>query len=310
MGHLVDGKWDTGWYKPDTSGAFKRPETKFRAKELEIEPGRYHLYASYACPWAHRILIMRSLLGLEEAIGVTIVASKMGDDGWIFEGEDGEADPLHGAKFLRDVYTRAESKYTGRVTVPVLWDETKGTIANNESRELMRLFDTQLAPMGTTGVRLVTAENMAAVDAMIDANYESFNNGVYRAGFATSQEAYEKACRDVFATLERCEGILATQRYLCGSELTEADIAFFTTCLRFDVVYYAHFKCNVKRLQDFPNVQGFLKDLYQRPEIKRTCRLDHIKTHYYWSQVTVNPTRIVPLGPELDLDSPHGRDRF
>lgn len=310
MGQLVDGKWHTGWYAPDKGGAFQRPATVFREKELAPEAGRYHLYASYACPWAHRILIMRALLGLEEAIGVTIVASRMGDDGWTFDGVDGEADPLHGAAFLRDVYTRANPQYTGRVTVPVLWDKKRNTIVNNESRELMRLFDTQLTPLAKTPVRLVTPENMAAVDAMIDANYESFNNGVYRAGFSSSQEAYEKACRDVFGALERCEAILASQRYLCGSELTEADIAFFTTCLRFDLVYYAHFKCNIRRLQDHPNVWGFLRDLYQRPAIKKTCELDHIKTHYYWSQTTVNPTRIVPLGPSIDLESPHDRDRF
>ena len=310
MGQLVDGKWHTGWYAPSKEGAFERPATVFREKELKAVAGRYHLYASYACPWAHRILIMRSLLGLEDAVGVTIVAAKMGDDGWTFDGEDGDPDVLHGAAFLRDVYTRANPDYTGRVTVPVLWDTERDTIVNNESRELMRLFDTQLAPLGKSAVRLVTSGNIAAVDAMIDANYEAFNNGVYRAGFAASQEAYELACKDVFATLARCESILAGQRYLCGAELTEADIAFFTTCLRFDLVYYAHFKCNIRRLQDHPNVWGFLKDLYQRPEIQKTCRLDHIKTHYYWSQTTVSPTRIVPLGPWVDLESPHDRARF
>ncbi|MDF2697077.1 MAG: Glutathione S-transferase, omega, partial [Labilithrix sp.] len=213
-------------------------------------------------------------------------------------------------RFLRDLYRRAASHYTGRVTVPVLWDKKTNTIVNNESRELMRMLDTVFDGIAQNPTSLAPPELRSKIDETLDAIYEPYNNGVYRAGFATEQGAYEEACRDVFATLDRYEEILGRQRYLCGNVLTEADVAFFTTSIRFDVVYYSHFKCNVRRLADYPNVWGFVRDLYQMPAVKRTCRLDHIKVHYYWSQTTVNPYRIVPLGPTIDYDAPHDRARF
>lgn len=313
MGQLVDGEWKVGWYDPDERGAFQRPKARFRssigAPPLSVEPGRYHLYASYACPWAHRTLITRALRGLEHAIDVTIVDSKMGDDGWTFGG-DGDADPLFGAELLRDIYLRAAPRYTGRVTVPVLWDKVTKTIVNNESREIMRMLDTVFDGLAKNPASLVPRALETRIDAMLDEIYEPYNNGVYRAGFATEQGAYEEACKDVFATLDRCERILAKQRFLVGDVLTEADVAFFTTSLRFDLVYYGHFKCNIRRLADYPNVWGFVRDLYQRPEVKRTCQLDHIKGHYYWSQTSVNPRRIVPIGPTIDYDAPHDRARL
>lgn len=312
MGQLVDGTWKVCWYSPDEHGAFQRPAAQFRdvvgRDGLEAEPGRYHLYASYACPWAHRALITRSLRGLDDIVGVTIVDPKMGDDGWEFGG-DGERDPIEGARYLRDIYLRAEPRYSGRVTVPVLWDRKRSTIVNNESREVMRMLDTAFDAYAKTET-LVPPAMRTAIDATLDDIYRPYNNGVYRAGFATKQAAYEEACREVFATLDRYEEILGRQRFLCGDRLTEADVAFFTTSLRFDLVYYSHFKLNVRRLQDYPNVWGFVRDVYQMPEVRRTCRLDHIKTHYYWSQTTVNPHRIVPLGPTLALDEKHDRGRF
>ncbi|HVH45480.1 MAG TPA: glutathione S-transferase family protein [Labilithrix sp.] len=313
MGQLVDGVWRTGWYDPDDRGAFNRPKAQFRGAigkdDFAPEPGRYHLYASYACPWAHRVLITRVVRGLEGVIGLTIVDPKMGDEGWSFGGE-GERDPLFDAKLLQDIYLRAAPRYTGRVTVPVLWDKKKNTIVSNESRDVMRMIDTAFDGLAKPGSSLVPSALRPKIDATLDDIYEPYNNGVYRAGFATKQQAYEGACRDVFATLDRYEEILGRQRFLCGDVFTEADVAMFTTSLRFDLVYYSHFKCNVRRLQDYPNIWGFLRDVYQMPAVKQTCRLDHIKVHYYWSQTTVNPHRIVPLGPTLDLDAPHDRARL
>jgi len=309
MGQLVDGVWKVGALGAGTRGAFERPKTTFRSTEVVAEPGRYHLYAAYACPWAQRTLILRALRGLDEAIGVTIVDWRMGDDGWAFGG-DGEPDPLFGAQFLRDVYVRADARFSGRVTVPVLWDTKAGTIVNNESREIMRVLDTGFDSIAKSPISLAPPSLVAEIDATLDAIYEPYNNGVYRAGFATTQDAYEKACREVFATLDRVEELLSRQRYLCGPALTEADVAFFTTSLRFDLVYYSHFKCNVRRLADYPNVWGLVRELYQMPAIRETCRLDHIKQHYYWSQNNVNPHRLIPLGPTIDYDAPHDRQRF
>lgn len=307
MGRLVDGVWQSGWAKPAT-GAFERTPAKFRERTLAPEAGRYHLYVSYACPWAHRTLIVRALRGLEDAVGVTVVDPKMGLDGWAFRESD--PDPLFDAPFLRDVYLRASPTFTGNVTVPVLWDATRATIVNNESREIMRLFDTDLEPLAKNPSSLAPPELRARIDETLDAIYTPINNGVYRAGFATTQHAYDDACTKLFEALDHWEHVLATQRYLCGAVLTEADVAMFTTCLRFDLVYYAHFKCNVRRIQDYPNLWGFVRDLWQTPAIQRTCNLDHIKTHYYWSQDNVNPTRIIPRGPTLPLDTPHPRARL
>jgi putative glutathione S-transferase len=300
MGQLVDGVWRTGWYEPDAKGGFQRPAARFRNRDVLAEPGRYHLYVSYACPWAHRTLITRALRGLEAAVSVTIVEPKMPDEGWAFGADP---DPIGGAKLLQDVYLRADARYTGRVTVPVLWDKQAGSIVNNESREVMRMLDT--SPLAT-GETLLPPDLVTEIDRVLDAIYAPINNGVYRCGFAGSQEAYDQAVRTLFDALYEWERVLGRQPFLCGERMTEADIAMFTTLLRFDLVYYAHFKTNERRLRDLPNLWRFTRAMYQHPAIKMTCRLDHIKVHYYWSQPTVNPTRIVPIGPDLepDLNSP------
>ncbi len=306
MGQLVDGVWHKGWYDPDSRGAFQRPKTRYRewvradgSTSFKPEPGRYHLYVSWACPWAHRTLITRALRGLDDVISITAVDPKMSDEGWSFSGD--EPDPLFGSKYLRDIYLRAKSDYTGRVTVPVLWDKQRNTIVNNESREVMRMLDREFGALATENVSYAPDELIDAIDAMLDEIYQPLNNGVYRAGFATTQEAYDEACTEVFTELDRLEALLGTQPFLCGDTMTEADIALFTTLLRFDLVYYSHFKCNIRRIADYRNLTRFLKTLYAIPEIKKTCRADHIKVHYYWSQTTVNPYRIVPLGPHVDL---------
>jgi putative glutathione S-transferase len=305
MGELVDGVWHAGSLVRDKPGAFQRAPTKFHGRITpRAEAGRYHLYVSYACPWAHRTLMVRALRGLEQIIGVTVVDAKMAEDGWAFSKD--EPDPLGPSQFLRDVYVRADATYTGRVTVPVLWDRHTAAIVNNESREIMRMIDTELEG----GPTLAPPALLADIDHVLDAIYTPINNGVYRAGFATTQEAYEQACTEVFDALDHWDGVLAKQRYLCGSVLTEADIALFSTLIRFDTAYYSHFKCNIRRIQDYPNLWGYVRDIYQIPEIKKTCRLDQIKLHYFWSHPHINPTRIVPLGPTIDLEGKHDRARF
>lgn len=314
MGSLVDGKWIPGWGSPSDKGTFNRPKTTFRERTIEPVPGRYHLYVSYACPWAHRTLITRALRGLEDAISVTVVDPHMGTDGWPFRASD--PDPIGAGKtaqersrFLRDVYLRADPHYTGRVTVPVLWDRERNTIVNNESREVMRMLDVDFAPAAqaplveTLAPRALQAEIEAALDLM----YDPINNGVYRAGFATSQSAYESAVNELFEALAHWDQRLSSRNYVCGDVMTEADIALFTTCLRFDLVYYSHFKCNLKRLRDHAGLWRFTRRMYAQPAIRKTCVLDEIKTHYYWSQENVNPTRIVPVGPsdyEAELSKP------
>jgi glutathionyl-hydroquinone reductase len=296
MGQLVDGVWRTGWYEPDAKGAFQRPAAQFRERDVKPEPGRYHLYVSYACPWAHRTLITRALRALESAISVTVLDPKMGDDGWVFGADP---DPIGGATLLQHVYLRADPKYTGRVTVPVLWDKQTNTIVNNESREVMRILDVDFDPIAG-GECLAPAALRPEVDRVLDAIYAPINNGVYRCGFAGTQAAYDAAVRTLFEALEEWEQVLGTRPYLCGAQMTEADIAMFTTLLRFDLVYYSHFKTNAKRLRDLPNLWRFTRRMYNHPAIRPTCHLDHIKVHYYWSQPTVNPTRIVPIGPDLE----------
>ena len=267
--------------------------------------GRYHLYVSYACPWAHRTLITRALRGLEGTIPVTILSPRLGDDGWAFSEED--PDPVANVPFLRDVYLRAKPGMTGKVTVPVLYDRQTDTIVSNESREIMRMLDSEFDVFAEHGKSLAPPSLREHVDNVLTELYEPINNGVYRAGFASNQEAYDEAVTQLFAALDHWDAVLSTQRFLTGDDLTEADIALFTTLLRFDLVYYAHFKCNVRRIADYPHLQGFLRDLYQMKLIYGTCRLDHIKEHYCWSQNNVNPSRIVPQGPTLDLDVPHER---
>ncbi len=307
MGRLVDGQWRQDWYESDDAGQFHRPPTRFRDRvedrpgaRFTPEAGRYHLHVSYACPWAHRTLVGRQVLGLQDAISVSVVDPKMGDEGWVYP--DGRK--------LQDVYRAAKADYTGRVTVPVLWDRTEETIVNNESREILRMLDTAFAGLAEAPVTLLPEGLEETVDGILDAIYEPINNGVYRTGFATSQAAYETACGELFDALDHWEEVLAGQRYLAGEVLTEADVCMYTTLVRFNLVYHGHFKCNVRRIQDYPQLWGYLKDLHQTPGFAEVTNLEHIKTHYYWSQPTVNPTRIVPVGPTVPLDAPHDRDRL
>lgn len=317
MGRLVDGRWTTQWYTPDAEGRFVRGETQFRdrvtadgSSGLPAEAGRYHLYVSLACPWAHRTLIVRKLLGLEGAISISVVHPFMGDDGWTFEEGPGTLpDTEIGARFLRDVYVAARPDYTGRVTVPVLWDRRRRTIVNNESREIIGMLATGFAALSSTRHSLYPDPLRAAIDETITAIYGPVNNGVYRAGFATTQRAYDEAVTELFAELDRLDAVLAGRRYLCGGAPTLADVCLFTTLLRFDPVYHGHFKCNLRRIVDYPHLGPYVRDLYQIPGVAETCDLDHIKQHYYRSHPTINPTRIVPRGPLLDLAAPHGRDR-
>ena len=316
MGLLVEGTWKDEWYEADEDGRFVRPQTRFRSwvradgsTPFAPEVGRYHLYVSLACPWAHRTLIMRALRGLEQAITVTVVDPKMGDNGWEIPGEGDGVDPIHGARFLHEVYTAARADYTGRVTVPVLWDRKEGTIVSNESRDILRMLDVEFTPIATRPVRYWSSALHDRIEETMDAIYEPINNGVYRAGFATSQQAYEEAFSELFDALDHWDEVLGRQRYLCGDQLTEADWCLFTTLVRFDPVYVGHFKCNLRRIADYPHLSGYLRELYQVPGVAATVNLEHIRTHYYWSHPMINPTRIVPVGPALDLDAPHGRER-
>ncbi len=318
MGRMVDGNWTTEWYQPDDDGRFVRPDTVFHdwvradgSTDFAPEAGRYHLYVAYACPWAHRTLLMRHFKGLTDAIDISVVDPFMGDEGWWFNDADPAniPDPIHGATYLREVYKAADSHYTGRVTVPILWDKKHNTIVNNESRDIIRMFDHEFT--GVANDRdLAPPELVESIDEMITANYEPINNGVYRSGFATSQKAYEEAVYEVFEGLDRCEDILSQQRYLCGNELTEADICLFTTLWRFDAVYFTHFKCNIRRIHDYPNLWNYVLDIYQQPGVRDTLNLDHTKRHYFGSHDTINPTLIVPVGPDVDFDAPHDRGRF
>ncbi|MBD2001304.1 glutathione S-transferase family protein [Leptolyngbya sp. FACHB-541] len=316
LGMLMDGKWVTEREQEDKKGKFVRPSTTFRnwitadgSSGFKAERDRYHLYVSLACPWAHRTLIIRQLKGLSDAISVSIVDPELGDNSWEFsDGEGCIPDTVNHTRYLWELYTKVESDYTGRVTVPVLWDKQKGTIVNNESREIIRMLDTEFGGIAKPDADLYPEALQQQIDETIDAIYRPINNGVYRAGFATTQEAYEEAVTELFENLDHWETVLGKQRYLCGDRHTEADICMFTTLLRFDAVYYVHFKCNLRRIVDYPNLWGYLRDLYQHPGVKETCNLDHIKRHYYKSHPKVNPTRIVPKGPIIDFETPHNRD--
>ncbi len=318
LGMLVDGKWTTDWTERDQKGEFNRMPTRFRSwitadgsSEFKAEAGRYHLYVSLACPWAHRTLIMRSLKGLQPVIGLSVVDPVLSDKGWIFSEAPGAIhDTVNGATYLQEIYLEAKPDYTGRVTVPVLWDKQTQTIVNNESREVIRMMNTEFGAFAQSQLDLYPQELQSAIDQTIEAIYLPVNNGVYRSGFATTQAAYEEAVRELFLALDHWEAVLGQQRYLCGDRLTEADICLFTTLLRFDLVYHGHFKCNLKQIMDYPNLWNYLKDLYQYPGIQETCSPDHIKRHYYMSQTAINPNRIVPKGPLIDFAEPHDRDRF
>jgi len=271
------------------------------------EANRYHLYISYACPWAHRTLIFRKLKGLESLISLSSVHWFLGKDDWTFEPGEGVIADIHGAKNMYEVYQRAKPGCTDVVTVPVLWDKTEDTIINNESSEIIRMFNSAFNQLTGNQLDFYPEAYRDEIDAVNQRIYDTLNNGVYMSGFAQSQAAYEKAVMPLFDTLDWLEGILSKQRYLLGDFLTEADWRLFPTLLRFDLVYYGHFKCNLRRIVDYPNLWGYTRDLYQYPGIAETINFDHIKKHYYGSHLSVNPTGIVPMGPVIDFEAPHGR---
>jgi putative glutathione S-transferase len=316
MGLLVDGVWQDRWYDTgSTGGRFVRKDSAFRdrvtadgSSGFRAEPGRYHLYVSLACPWAHRTLIFRKLKGLEHVISLSIVDPLMAEHGWEFGDAPGTIpDTVNGARYLHEVYTRAKHDYTGRVTVPVLWDRQKQTIVNNESAEIIRMLNSEFDAFGDASLDFYPEDLRAEIDALNEVVYARVNNGVYRCGFATTQEAYEEAFQELFETLAMLDARLAGRRWLFGDRLTEADWRLFTTLLRFDAVYYGHFKCNLRRIAEHANLSGYLRDLYQVPGVAETVDFGHIKRHYYASHKTINPTGIVPLGPEQDLGLPHHR---
>jgi putative glutathione S-transferase len=318
MGKLVDGVWLNEWYSSDPRGHFVRDETRFHNTVMahgesgfSAEAGRYHLYVSLACPWAHRTLIGRRLKRLESVISVSIVHPHMGENGWELRPYPGcLPDTVNGARFLHEIYTKAKTDYTGRVTLPVLWDKQGETIVCNDSRMILRMLSREFERFADRSKDLCPSELEAAIDREIDELYGPVNNGVYRAGFATTQEAHEEAVRELFAALDHYEDRLRRQRYLVGSRFTEADVCFFTTLLRFDAVYHYHFKCNLRRLLDYPALFAYLRDIYQLPGIAELCNFDHIKRHYYTSHPHLNPSGIIPVGPVIDLMSPHQRARL
>jgi putative glutathione S-transferase len=322
MGLLVEGIWRDQWYDTgSTGGRFVRQDSAFRnwitpdgspgptgEGGFKAEPRRYHLYVSLACPWAHRTLIFRRLKGLEDAIGVSVVHWHMGEHGWELRTAPGATgDRLYGSRHLYEIYTRAKPDYTGRVTVPVLWDRKRETIVNNESSEIIRMLNSAFDGIGAKDGDFYPAPLRAEIDRINAEVYDRVNNGVYKAGFATTQEAYEEAVSALFETLDGLEERLARQRYLAGDRITEADWRLFTTLARFDAVYVGHFKCNLKRLVDYLHLWPYARELYQYPGVAETVNFFHIKHHYYESHRTVNPTGVVPLGPIIDWDEPHGR---
>lgn len=319
MGLLVDGRWQDKWYDTDsTGGRFERQDSAFRRRVTRNgEPdgfpaasGRYHLYVSYACPWAHRTLILRKLKQLEEHISLSVVHWYMGENGWTFaDGEGVVQDPVHGADYLYQVYLAADSAYSGRATVPVLWDLERGTIVNNESAEIIRMLNSAFDEIAAPGDYYPEAHR-EEIDSINRRVYSTLNNGVYKAGFATTQQAYEEAVEPLFETLNWLDERLAKRRYLIGDRITEADWRLFTTLLRFDAVYFGHFKCNRRRVVDYENLWPYARDLYQVPGVAETVHFDHIKSHYYMSHPTINPTRIVPVGPDIDFDEPQDRRRL
>jgi len=326
MGLLVDGVWRDDSF--DTTrmqnGRFNRPTTKFRnwitpdgspgpsgEDGFPAEIGRYHLYISLACPWAHRTMIFRQLKKIENAVSMSVTSWHMGEQGWTFDAETGSSgDQVNGSRKMSEIYLLADKKYTGRVSVPVLWDKKRRTIVSNESSEIIRMFNSAFGAFTNEHTDYYPAALRSEIDSVNELVYANVNNGVYRTGFATTQSAYEEACRNVFAALDDLERRLSRHRYVAGARMTEADWRLFATLIRFDAVYYSHFKCNLRRIADYPNLSNYLRDLYQVPGVAETVSITHIKRHYYGSQIKVNPTGIVPLGPELDFTAPHDRDRF
>ena len=318
MGLLQNGKWVDQWYETDSSGGeFKRQDSRFRdwitadgeagpngEHGFRAEKGRYHLYVSLACPWAHRTLIFRQLKALEDYIDVTVVDPVMLENGWEVN------DPLYGFNVLYQLYLKADAAYEGRVTVPVLWDKKTETIVSNESADIIRMFNTAFNHLTGNQTDYYPSELHEAINTLNDRVYTTINNGVYRAGFATTQSAYEEAFFNLFDSLDWVESVLSRQRYLAGKQLTEADWRLFTTLIRFDAVYYGHFKTNRQLLADYPAISGYVRELYQIAGVAETVSFEHIKTHYYASHKTINPTGIIPAGPEQDFTIAHGREKF
>lgn len=292
----------------NAQGEFVRYQSHFRNRVSKVEPGRYHLYISWACPWAHRTAIVRSLLGLEDAISLSAVHPVWNDKGWTFTDDPGVIpDFVNHQKDLIDIYRLADPKYDDEETTPVLWDKEARALVNNESLEIIKMFATDFMLIAKNKVDLYPEQERGEIDQVIADIYPTINNGVYRAGFATTQKAYEKAYNELFNALDHWEGELGKRRFMVGKHLTLADVCLFTTLLRFDLVYYSHFKCNRQHIYEFPNLWGFVRDIYQTPGIAETCNFDHIKRHYYISQKDINPTQIVPVGPVIDFSTPHGR---
>lgn len=326
MGLLVEGKWVDQWYDTKSSkGKFEREASKFHSwitadgvagptgeAGFKAEKGRYHLYVSLACPWAHRTLIFRALKGLEEYIDVTVVSPDMLENGWELKTfpECEKNDPLYGFEFMHQLYTQAKADYSGRVTVPVLWDKKTETIVSNESAEIIRMFNSAFNELTGDTQDFYPEALRSEIDEVNERIYHGINNGVYRVGFATTQDAYEEAFHELFDTLDWLETRLSKQRYLVGDQISEADWRLFTTLIRFDAVYFGHFKTNKQRLEDYHHISNYLRELYQVPGVQETVNMTHIKRHYYYSHANINPTRVVPLGPELDFERPHDREWF
>jgi putative glutathione S-transferase len=324
MGLLVEGRWQDQWYESSKDGAFQREQAKRRnwvtadgrpgpsgEGGFKAEAGRYHLYVSLACPWAHRTLIVRKLKGLESLIDVSVVSWLMRENGWTFDKQTGSSgDPLDGHTFMYQRYLADTPDYTGRVTVPVLWDKKLQRIVSNESSEIIRMFNSAFDDLTGNHLDLYPEALRPAINELNDRIYPAVNNGVYRAGFATSQGAYEEAFDEVFAELDALETLLGEKRYLAGEYLTEADVRLFTTLIRFDAVYHGHFKCNLRRIADYPNLSNWLREIYQLPGVADTVDFVHIKHHYYASHATINPTGVVPKGPEQDFSGEHDRRRL
>ncbi len=326
MGLLVDGIWQDKWYDTDkTGGRFERSAAQFRnwvtadgsagpqgKGGFRAEPGRYHLYVSLACPWAHRTLIFRELKGLQDMVDVSVVHPLMLGEGWTFETDfpGATGDRLNDLSRLYELYLKADDTYSGRVTVPVLWDRHQQTIASNESADIIRMFNSAFDEVGATAGDYYPAPLRDEIDEVNSWVYDQVNNGVYKAGFATSQEAYDDAVTTLFDALDRLEQRLSRQRYLVGEQVTEADWRLFTTLVRFDPVYVTHFKCDRRRISDYPNLMNYVRDLYQTPGVAGTVNLAHIRNHYFRSHPTINKYGILPIGPEVTLDQPHDRDRF
>jgi putative glutathione S-transferase len=324
MGLLIEGQWHDQWYDTDSNdGRFVRSEAQFHnwitadgrpgptgEGGFKAEAGRYHLYVSLACPWAHRTLIFRKLKNLESMISVSVVNPLMREHGWTFDDDEGVVpDPLYNARYLHQVYTAFDPVYSGRVTVPLLWDKQQNRPVNNESSEIIRMLNSAFDDIGAQPGDYYPPALRSEIDNLNARIYDTVNNGVYKSGFATTQAAYEEAVGALFTTLDELNSRLAKHRYLLGNQVTEADWRLFTTLIRFDAVYYGHFKCNLKRIKDYEHLSAYTRELYQWPGMAETVNMEHIKGHYYRSHATINPTGIVPVGPLLDFDRPHGRGK-